>query len=71
MFYKKNKHLPGIASAKNIVDNGLKITDTMEGMMLNVEENRLDITALFIKLEELKEENKKLQKELIRMSLNK
>jgi hypothetical protein len=61
-FYMENKHLPGIKPASNIMEEGLELGQTVRGVMLNVEENRLDITQLYKIIEELKQENKELRK---------
>lgn len=62
LFYIENKHLPYIQSGKDILNNGLKTTEIMQGMMQNIEENRLDISELYRMIEELKLENLELRK---------
>ncbi|MBI4649102.1 MAG: hypothetical protein HY738_21560, partial [Bacteroidia bacterium] len=62
-FYTDSLHLPGIDPGKKIETEGLKISKTMAGLMLNVEENRMDITDLYIMYEELKKEFDELKKE--------
>ena len=62
-YYLKNKHLPGILSAKQIQKDGLIVGETMSGITLNVEENRLDITDLFKMYYELKKEYAEIRKE--------
>ncbi|MBU0764440.1 MAG: hypothetical protein KJ607_06375 [Bacteroidetes bacterium] len=62
-FYTVNKHLPGIAKAEDIEANGLKTGETMKGMILNIEENRLDITDLYKMLIEQKEELSRIKQE--------
>jgi len=63
-FYIKNKHLFGMPSGKQIEKNGLDVGETMKGVTLNVEENRLDITDLHKRLLKLEKENQKLKKEI-------
>jgi len=63
-FYLINKHLPGIASGKEIEANGLKAGKTMQGMILNIEENRLDITDLYKMIIGQNKEIETLKKEL-------
>jgi hypothetical protein len=64
-FYKINKHLPNVPSAKEIETDGLDIGNVMKGIMQNVEEDRLDITELFIRMEKLEKQNEELKKEII------
>jgi hypothetical protein len=68
-YYKKHKHLPGIISAEEIRNNGFKITEVMAGITLNVEENRLDITDLYKKMEKLEKENYELNKKIKELML--
>ena len=63
-FFKQNKHLQGVSSAKQIEEDGLDIAKTMTGITMNVEENSLDIIALYKMLEDLKNENKELKNEI-------
>lgn len=63
-FIKKNKHLPGIASAKEIENNGMKTSETMKGILLNAEENTLDIIELYKINEQLMEIVKKQNEEI-------
>jgi len=59
-FYTTYKHLPGI-DPENIVDNdGLNIGKNIKGIVQNVEENRLDITAIY-KL--VQEQNSKIKQQ--------
>jgi hypothetical protein len=55
-FIKQNKHLPEIASGKEIELNGLKTAETMRGMILNLEENTLDIIELYKVIEQQQKE---------------
>ena len=54
LFYKKYNHLPYIAPARQIVEEGLEMGETIRGVTKNVEENRLDITDLYKMYKELK-----------------
>jgi hypothetical protein len=65
-FYKKEKHLPNISSAKEIETDGLQVGTTMNGMMQNIEENTLDIADLYKRMLLLEKENSEL-KESIKM----
>ncbi|MBL4657583.1 MAG: hypothetical protein JKX73_06250, partial [Flavobacteriales bacterium] len=67
-FYKREKHLPGIPSAREIDKEGLDITETMSGMTLNVEENRLDITELYKRIEKLEKDNKVKDEEIEKLN---
>jgi hypothetical protein len=64
IFFKEQKHLPGIDSAKEIQQNGLKFVKTLAGVTQNVEENSLDIIELSKQNAELKREMENLKKEL-------
>lgn len=64
-FLKKNKHLPGLESGKEIENNGLKTGETMKGILFNVEENTLDIIELYRMNEQLMEIVKKQNEEII------
>jgi hypothetical protein len=63
-FYKKEKHLPNITSAKEIETNGLQVGTTMNGMMQNIEENTLDIADLYKRMILLEKENSELKESL-------
>ena len=63
-YFKKNKHLFAVPSAKEIEANGLPLVTTVKGITLNVEENSLDIIELFKRLENLEKENDRLKKEI-------
>ncbi|PCJ79770.1 MAG: hypothetical protein COA57_15405 [Flavobacteriales bacterium] len=64
-FYTDSMRLPYVDSEPYILQHGLDLGKNMEGMMLNVEENRLDITELYKRLERLEKENKDLKAELL------
>ncbi|MFH0867502.1 MAG: hypothetical protein V1904_15020 [Bacteroidota bacterium] len=63
-FVKENKHLPGIMTANQITENGLDVTNTMEGITKNIEEHELYIQQLYNMMLELKKENEELKKEI-------
>ncbi|HLC84155.1 MAG TPA: hypothetical protein VJI69_10025 [Bacteroidia bacterium] len=63
-FYLKEKHLPNIASKKEIAKNGLQISTVLSGITQNVEENTLDIVELSKKIIALENENQKLKKQI-------
>jgi hypothetical protein len=63
-FYKKEKHLPNINSAKEIEADGLQVVTTMNGMMQNIEENTLDIADLYKKILLLEKENSELKESI-------
>ena len=71
---KENKHLPGIPSAKDVSDNGLKLGDMQKLMMEKIEELTLyvielnkknqKIEELSLYVIELNKENQRIQKEI-------
>jgi hypothetical protein len=67
-YYKINKHLPGIESAEVIDNKGLSINTNMKGMMQNIEEDRLDITALYKVIKQQQEEIELLKKKVETLS---
>jgi hypothetical protein len=46
-YYVQNKRLPGIDPAAVVEQKGIDIGQNMKGMLQNLEEDRLDITALY------------------------
>jgi hypothetical protein len=64
--YTEKGYLPYMDSGKEIETNGLR-SHNLKGMMLNIEENRLDITEIFERLENLENENKQLKKQIEQM----
>jgi len=64
-FYKKEKHLPNIGTEQLIVNEGLQVGTTMNGMMQNIEENTLDLVDLYKKFLTLEKENAQLKQENI------
>jgi hypothetical protein len=63
-FLEINKHLPGVAKAAEIEQNGVDMGETLKHVTINVEENSLDIIDLYQRLEKLEAENTQLKKEL-------
>lgn len=63
--YEQQGFLPYMDAGTEIETAGLKVARNMKGMMLNIEEDRLDITELFERLELLEEENKALKERMI------
>ncbi len=63
-FYIKNKHLPGIDPGKKIEKEGLRVSKNIVGITQNVEENRLDITDLFKRVENLEKSDKEKDEEI-------
>ena len=66
--YLKEKHLPNIASKKEIEKNGLQVSTVLSGITQNVEENTIDIVELYKKVIALEKENEKLKKEIENLS---
>jgi len=62
-FYNTHKHLPGIRTGEKIESNGLPIKETMEGMIVNLEETSLDVIELYDMIQTLKSEIEKLKRE--------
>lgn len=69
-FLKTNKHLPYIKSGKIIESEGLKMGETMQGFVQNLEETRLDVIDLYNMIKELKVENENLRNELEQLKAN-
>jgi len=70
LFYKQNKRLMKIASAKEIEEKGLDIAGTLEGLTFNVEETRLDMIELYTRLVNLEKENEQLKSHVKRLLQN-
>ena len=64
---KKNKHLRGIAPEKEIFENGLDISGTLQGLTMNVEEMRLDMIELYKMIQEQKKIIEGQHKEIERL----
>ena len=63
-YISENKHLPGIASAKEIDEKGIPTGEVMKGITQNLEENSLEIIELYKLFKELKKENEELKQVL-------
>ncbi|MDD3740579.1 MAG: hypothetical protein PHH30_04995 [Bacteroidales bacterium] len=57
---KSNKHLPYIKSEDEILNNGISVSETISGLLRNVEEMYLYIEKLEERISLLEEENRKL-----------
>ena len=68
-FYKTNGQLPYVPSEKLIEEDGLDVGIVMSGMMRNLEEDRLDITELYVLLDELRNDIDFLSKENAELKL--
>ncbi|MBI4647137.1 MAG: hypothetical protein HY738_11240 [Bacteroidia bacterium] len=66
-WFKEKKHLPGIAPAVEIKQDGMKAGSTLSGIIMNVEENSLDIIDLYKQLQELKKENETLKQRIYKI----
>ncbi|TAL59473.1 MAG: hypothetical protein EPN85_09300, partial [Bacteroidetes bacterium] len=66
-YFKVNKHLKGIAPAKETDKNGLKAGEAISGIIMNLEENSLDIIDLQKENETLKKEVNELKKQMLSM----
>ncbi len=58
---KKNKHLPGLPSAKNVEANGIMVGEMTQTLTQKVEELTLYIIELNKKVEKLEKENQSLK----------
>jgi hypothetical protein len=63
-YLKSKKHLPFIASAKEINENGLPLKETLTGLTQNVEEMNLDMIDLYKMIQKLRKENVSLKAEV-------
>ncbi len=62
IFYTKFKHLPNVDTQMEVESNGLDIAKNMAAILQNVEENTIDITALYKMILQLQKENEELKK---------
>jgi hypothetical protein len=60
---KKNKHLPYIKNEADILDNGVSVSETLNGLLHNMEEMYLYIEQLEKRIKLLEEENANLKSE--------
>jgi hypothetical protein len=63
-FIKKNKHLPGIASAAEMKENGMNVSEAQTRLLQKVEELTLYIIQQDKKLSEVDKSNARLEKEI-------
>jgi hypothetical protein len=56
-----DKHLPYIKSESEIMENGMPVTETITGLLRNVEELYLYVEKLERRIDELEEENQSLK----------
>lgn len=63
-YYAKNKHLKGIPSVIDLKNNGIDVTDMFTGIVVNLEETRLDVIELHKENETFKEQVARQQKEM-------
>lgn len=62
-FIQQEKHLPGIASAKEIAENGLNLGEMQKAQMEKIEEIYLHLIALEKRVNALEAQNKQLEQE--------
>ncbi len=60
-FIQKEKHLPGVASSKEIAENGLNLGEMQKTQMEKIEELYLHMIAMDKELNALKAENSNLK----------
>jgi hypothetical protein len=70
-YYQINKHLPGIDAASVVAEKGMNVNQNMKGMLQNLEEDRLDITALYKVINEQNAQLEALKKEISLMKRDK
>ncbi|MCX6180612.1 MAG: cell division protein ZapB [Bacteroidetes bacterium] len=66
-FISENKHLPNINTAADVKENGLTLGEMQVKQMEKIEELSLYLIAINKRLQELEEQNKQLQSELIQI----
>ncbi|MBI4930490.1 MAG: hypothetical protein HY841_06990, partial [Bacteroidetes bacterium] len=64
LYYKIYKRLPKMDAAAVMEKDGLDVGTNFSGLLQNVEEDRLDITELFIRIEKIENENKLLKEKI-------
>lgn len=60
---KENEHLPYIRPESEIIESGIPVSETLTGLLRNVEEMYLYIEQLEQRISKLEEENRKLKTE--------
>ena len=64
LYYKTHKRLPhGLDAAATMENDGLDVGTNFTSLLQNVEEDRLDITELFMRMEKLEKQNEMLIKQ--------
>ncbi len=63
-FVKSNKHLPGVPSASEFKENGMNVSEMSNLLLEKVEELTLHLIRLQKEVEQLKEENNALKKQV-------
>jgi hypothetical protein len=62
IFIKAKKHLPNIPSAKDVCENGINVSELQVKQMEKIEELYLYVIQQQKEIEELKEQNRKLER---------
>lgn len=60
---KKQKHLPWIKSENHVVEQGVSVSETIKGLLQNVEEMYLYMEIMEKRIKQLEEENKVLKQQ--------
>jgi len=63
-YYKTYKHLPGIDPDNIVKTKGLNVNKNIEGMLKNIEEDRIDITKLYDVIKQQQKEIEELKAEI-------
>ncbi len=58
---KTQKHLPNIKPASDVIQNGIPISETVKGLLQNIEELYLYMDKMEARIKQLEEENKSLK----------
>lgn len=61
---KKQKHLPWIKSENHVVEQGVSVSETIKGLLQNVEEMYLYMEQMQDRIENLEKENRLLQQQI-------
>ncbi len=64
-FIKEQKHLPYMKPEKSVTENGIQITETMKGLLQNIEELYLYIEILNERINKLENENQQLKQKCL------
>ena len=63
-FVQENKHLPGVASAKEVAEDGLDLAGMQHAQMEKIEELSLYVIQMDANMTSLKKENEELKKQI-------